>query len=206
MKVFHIFLLLATSLLYQISWAQTADDSSKIRKHFVSTSAFMIGNLIFLEESPRFLQLNYGYRITPKDAIIVEAITWQYHAPLGVPYGPDFGSDEVKFPGFARDYGIGLAYQRFWWKRLYTTIHATPFRQHYFDLEGEKIQSGFQLFMVGRLGWQFRLFEQRLFIEPSLAVTHWPINTNLPESFQAQEDRWPNYLLFEPGLHIGWNF
>ena len=48
--------------------------------------------------------------------------------------------------------------------------------------------------------------KEELFIEPSVAFTHWPINTNMPESFAKLEERWPNYFLFEPGLHIGYNF
>ncbi len=170
---------------------------------FVSSSAFMLGNL--LPEPPKYVQLNAGYRFTDKDALIVEAITWTYDAPLGIPLGPDWGDPRHDFPGHARDIGVGLAYQRFWWKGVYTTAHVTPFRQSYFDEAGARIQAGFQLWCVLRAGWHFSLWQDRLFIEPSVAVTSWPINTNLPADFAAEEDKWPGYFVGEPGLHVGVN-
>ena len=60
--------------------------------------------------------------------------------------------------------------------------------------------------MTYRLGYHVPLFKNRFFIEPSVAVTHWPINTNVPESFAALEHKWPKYFLLEPGLHFGYKF
>ncbi|MEM1328745.1 MAG: hypothetical protein AAGI23_22505 [Bacteroidota bacterium] len=131
-------------------------------------------------------------------------ITWKYYEPLGVPNGQK--ASAPNFPGSVRAYGSGLAYKRFLWKRAYTQFHSTLLRQHYLNESGERIQSGFQLFNTARVGYQFRFFKQRIFVEPSVAMTFWPINTNLPASFQAEEDKWNGYLLGEPGLHIGFNF
>ncbi|MEX2591730.1 MAG: hypothetical protein WD426_03075 [Anditalea sp.] len=78
--------------------------------------------------------------------------------------------------------------------------------QKYVDKDNLKIQNGYQLFMTYRLGYHFELLKNRLFIEPSVAITHWPINTNVPESFAKLESQWPNYFLFEPGLHFGIKF
>jgi hypothetical protein len=50
------------------------------------------------------------------------------------------------------------------------------------------------------------LFGNRFFIEPSLAVTHWTIKTNVPAEFAALDQKWPNYFLLEPGLHFGYKF
>lgn len=183
---------------------QTDQREKPANKHFVSTSLFMLAN--FLPDPPHFFQLNYGRRLTEKDALMVEAITWQYPAPLGIPYGESYGNAEENFPGIVRDFGIGLAYQRFWWKKLYTTFHATPFLQQYLTPEREKIQTGFQLFLTARVGYRITFLENRCFLEPSVAFTHWPINTNLPAAFAEREDRWPNYFLFEPGLHVGYQF
>lgn len=173
-------------------------------RYFVSTSAFMIGNL--LPDPPSFYQLNAGYRITPKDTLILEAITWTYHAPLGIPYGPDFERAEHDYPGHTRSVGVGLAYQRYWWKGLYSTVHLTPFRQTYYDTEGDKLGNGFQLFAVFRTGYHLDLFRKRLFLEPSVAVTSWPVETGQPEAFAAADAAWPRYFLFEPGLHVGVSF
>lgn len=199
--LFFCFLYLATSLTF----AQKKHQDTIPRNCFVSTSAFMIGNVVDDSEPPAFYQLNVGYRITPKDIIILEAITWKYYAPLGIPYASK--SDKMEnFPGYIQDFGIGLAYQRFIWKGLYSTVHTTPFVQHYYSMNGDKIKTGFQLFTTLRLGYHISLFKDRFFVEPSVACTYWPINTNLPESFAKQEDKWPNYFLFEPGLHVGFNF
>ncbi|GAB4412671.1 MAG: hypothetical protein OHK0039_18840 [Bacteroidia bacterium] len=185
---------------------QTDTTDRPMRRHFVSTSAFMLVNLLPINDPPRFFQVNVGYRITSRDVLIAEAITWQYFAPLGIPYGPSYGDSQAFFPGIVRDYGVGLAYQRFWWKGLYTTAHATPFIQQYLRPDKTVIQTGFQLFLTGRAGYHLTLFGDRCFVEPSVAFTHWPVNTHMPAAFQAQEDRWPNYFLFEPGLHCGVKF
>ena len=105
-----------------------------------------------------------------------------------------------------RAIGAGLAYKRFLWRSAYAQIHSTAFHQDYLDEAGRKIQSGFQLFNTVRVGYHFEFLKNRIFLEPSVAITSWPINTNLPESFQQEEDKWPKYFLFEPGLHFGINF
>ena len=193
-------------LSVNLSYAQADITSEAPKKHFMSSSLFMLVNLFPGEDPPQFFQLNYGYRFTPKDALIIEAITWQYFHPLGIPYGPEFSNPEYFFPGIVKDYGIGVAYQRFHWKKLYTTIHATPFLQQYLTEEKEVIQTGFQLFLTARAGYQFTFWDNRIFLEPSVAFTSWPINTNMPDEFAREENKWPGYFLFEPGLHIGFNF
>ena len=188
--------------------AEETSQGAESFKHFVGPSAFMSFNWILPEEdAPSFYQLNYGHRLTPKDVLIVEAITWTYKAPLGIPQWDEaWGKRGSEFPGYVRDYGVGLAYQRYWWKGFYSTLHATPFWQLYYDEEDQYIQSGFQLFMSLRAGYHFSFLGDRVWIEPSLAATAWPINTNLPEAFAKKENPWPSYLLFEPGLNLGVNF
>ncbi|MDQ3388515.1 MAG: hypothetical protein M3483_03320 [Gemmatimonadota bacterium] len=181
-----------------------ASPDAAYRKHFVGSSLFVLGNL--LPEPPDFFQLNYGYRLTPRDALSVEVITWKYHAPLGIPYGPSYESPDERYAGSVREFGIGLAYQRLLWKGLYSSAHALPLVQRYSNEEGERIQNGFQLFLTARLGYQVSLFSGRWFLEPSVAATAWPINTNVPDAFAAAESKWPRYFLFEPGLHFGRRF
>ncbi len=196
----------ALSLAKASSKEHTPEQASPRQRstHFISTSAFMLGNL--LPKSPWFAQLNYGFRPTDEDTILVEAITWRYWAPLGIPYGPDLGNDTHDFPGYVQAVGVGLAYQRYLWRGLFGTLHATPLWQTFYDEDGRRLQSGFQLFAVARLGYHFELWKGRVFIEPSIAVTSWFINTNLPKSFQVQESKWPSVFLPEPGLNIGFNW
>ena len=199
------FLLVAILLTTLSAFGKSTTEVDNYKKHFIGSSAFILANLS-PDDSPNYYQLNYGYRITPKDVISIEAITWEYKAPLGIPYGKDYENKNSNYPGIVQSYGIGIAYKRFLWKDLYSAFHLSMFHQNYLDTDRKKIQSGFQLFTTSRIGYQFKFADNTFFIEPSLAVTFWPINTNLPESFQAEEDKWNNYFLFEPGLHFGINF
>lgn len=204
MKLKQNLLVIIFSLFFSLGMGQSESQNPADKRHFIGSNLFMVAN--FFPNPPSYYQLNYGYRISPKDVISVEAITWKYYGPQGRPYGSEFENENSDFPGSVRGLGMGLAYKRFLWKRLYGTVHSTLLRQNYLDLNDKKIQSGFQLFNTLRFGYQLQLFKNRIFLEPSIAFTNWPINTNLPESFQIEEDKWPNYFLFEPGLHFGVNF
>lgn len=182
--------------------AQNADSAKK--KYFIGSTLFMLANLVDDPEPPNYYQLNIGYRISPKDVLSLEVITWRYYEPLGVPYNQK--KQAVNFPGKVQAFGAGVSYKRFLKKRAYVQIHATAFRQNYLDENDKKIQSGFQLFNTLRLGYQFRFFKNRFFLEPSVACTFWPINTNLPTAFQVEEDKYVKFFLPEPGLHFGFNF
>jgi len=199
--------LLALTLLVSTANAQTAPSDSTYRRFFVGSSLWMLANLNTSDpNAPDFVQLNLGYRLTPKDVVSVEAKTWKYAWPVGIPWGKSMNAPDEKFPGYVRSVGVALVYQRFWWKGAYTAVHAMNALQRYVDADGKKIQNGYQLFMSYRLGYHIQLFRNRFFLEPSVAMTHWPINTNVPESFARLERGWPNYFLFEPGLHFGVKF
>lgn len=173
-------------------------------RYFIGSTFFILANI--LSNPPHYYQLNLGYRISTKDEVSLEMITWTYDGPLGRPYGKNLNNQDSNFPGKVKSLGAGGAYKRFLWKGGYVQLHTTAFRQNYLDISGNKIQRGFQLFNSLRLGYHFRLSKNTFFIEPSIACTFWPINTNLPESFQVLEDRFPNYFIAEPGLHFGFNF
>jgi hypothetical protein len=190
-----------------LAFSQKTETDSTYRKFYVGSSFFILLNFIPDDPNPPdFVQLNVGYRITPKNVISMEAKTWKYAWPLGIPWGESKTASEEKYPGYARSFGIGLVYQHFWWKGVYTSIDAGNLLVKYMDEENKHIQNGYQLFMTYRLGYHLQLFKNRFFIEPSVSITHWPINTNAPESFATLENKWSNYFLFEPGLHFGVKF
>ncbi len=182
-------------------FAQTAyiGEQDNKRSCFIGSSLFLLGN--FAEGDPPYYgQLNVGYHLTEKDVLSVEAITWMYYGPLG-----SYESSDEKYPGKVRAYGIGVAYQRFLWKNLYSSVHATPFLQQFFDEDDNNIQHGFQLYLQAPLGYRVEFFNQRWFIEPAVAFKYWPINTNFPVSFKEIEQGEPDYI-FEPSLHFGFRF
>ena len=204
MKSYAILAAVVLALPTTDGLSQIPEPVSRAGQCFIGSSAFMLFNA--LPVSPSFYQLNFGHWLTNRDVISLEAITWEYVAPLGIPWGPSYGSPDEKYPGSVKEYGIGLAYQRFLWNDLYTAIHALPLKQKYMDEAGQLIQNGFQLFMTFRVGYHIRILRDRFFVEPSIAATHWPINTRVPDEFASMERKWPNYFLFEPGLHLGVKF
>lgn len=78
--------------------------------------------------------------------------------------------------------------------------------QSFVDVTGNKIDKGFQIFNTYRVGYHIKLFNDRFFIQPSLAVTHRPYHTKMPESFRQKDDKWSKCCFGEPGLHVGFNF
>jgi hypothetical protein len=181
---------------------------SRAGRFFVGSSAFVAANLVLAgrPDAPDFYQLNAGYWLTDRDAVSVEAITWRYIAPVGIPYGPSFGSAEESYPGYVRESGIGMAYQRLLRGNFYSAVHVLPLVKQYFDEEDEKIQNGFRLFLTGRAGYHLALFSGCVVLEPSIAATYWPIDTKMPAAFEEKERNWPKYFLFEPGLHFAVRF
>lgn len=184
-------------------WAQSVNALPEPRRHFAGSSLFVLADA--LPDSPSFFQLNLGRWLTARDVLSIELITWRYTRPLGIPYGSAGEADDT-YPGSVRGTGAGLAYQRFIWRGAYAAVHAAAMRQHYQDGDGAVIQHGFQLFTAVRLGYHVEFFAHRLFVEPSVAVTHWPVNTNAPPTFKALDERWPSYFVGEPGLHFGVRF
>ncbi len=97
-------------------------------------------------------QLNYGYRLTPKGIILVEATTWTYYEPLGT-----YGDSEEFYPGKVCAYEVGLGYQQFLWKNLYAAAVATPFLQKFYAEDKTETKNGFQLYLQFIAGsrWEF---------------------------------------------------
>ena len=63
--------------------AQYAKTDSTYKRCFVGSSLFLLGNFATTNR-PDFAQLNLGYRITGKDVISLELITWKSAWPLGI--------------------------------------------------------------------------------------------------------------------------
>ena len=204
MKLRMSLLLLVFTMAITRVYSQPQKQDSASKQNFMESSLLVLAN--FTADPPSYYQLNYGFHLTPKDVIIIEAWTFKHHTPMGIPYGPSFVDPEESYPGSVGVYGVGATYQRFLWKNLSSAIHVTPFLQHYYDTENEKIQNGFKLFLALRFGYQFNLFKDRFFIKPTVAFNYWPVNTNVPESFAKFENKWPNYFLFDPNIIIGINF
>lgn len=196
-------IVLASSL--QVN-AQNSKQDSTYKKFFVGSTLLMLGNFIPNDQNPPgYVQLNVGYRLTPKDVIQFRFKRSQYAWPLGIPFGPDFDAPGLNYPGHARILAPQIGYQRFWWKGLYTSVYVLNAFEKYMDVNKKKIGNGFTLYTDFYLGYQFKFFKGRFFFEPAIGCSYWPVRTNVPESFKAVEQKWPNYFI-QPGLDFGFNF
>ncbi len=155
--------ILITTLAFGQDLVQTEKQDFE-RRHSIGSTLFLVGNFA-PGDPPNFYQLNYGYRLNQKSNIVVEAITWTVYEPIGT-----YESSDELYPGKLRSYGIGIGYQRFWWKNSYSTVQATPFLLQFIDSENEEIQKGFQLYLQLRLGYRFEFFKKHLMLVISMAI------------------------------------
>jgi len=169
------------------------------KRHFIGSSLWSVYDK-FAPDPSGFYQLSYGYHYTPKDVFMIEAITWGYSEPLGT-----YENSKEEYPGKVRAYGIGVGYQRFLWKNLYSSIMATSFLQQFYDENDKKIQKGYQLYLQLFVGYRFEFFDKRFFVEPAAALKYWPVNTNVPDSFADINIGTNNYIV-EPSLNFGIRF
>lgn len=201
---FGIVLILTNTLQLKAQYAKT---DSTYKRCFVGSTLFLLGNLARVNP-PDFAQLNVGYRITGKDAIALELKTWKYAWPNGIhPFlNKSYGKPEEKFPGYVREFGLSVAYQRFLRKGLYAELNIMPSLQKFVNVDGDKVDNGFQVFNTYRVGYYIKLFNDKVFVQPSLAITHRTYHTTLPDGFKQLDDKWPKFVFGEPGLHFGFNF
>lgn len=204
-KTIHrILLALICAISFPLQSQYNTSDSN-YKECFVGSTLFMLMNFDSYE-TPDFAQVNLGYRINDKDVVSLELKTWRYYKPLGLAYGKSFNAPEEKFPGSIREFGFAFVYQLFWWKGLYTGVHVMSAWQSFLNENGTKIDDGFQIFNSYRLGYHVKLFKGKFFIEPSIAVTHRPYHTKMPQSFKRLDDKHSKFFFGEPGLHVGFNF
>lgn len=184
--------------------AQDGKIENANKKWFVGSTLLLLGNLDDTN-NPEYIQLNAGYRITPKDVVQFRFKRSIYAWPLGIPFGPDFDAPGLNYPGHARILAPQLGYQRFWWKGVYTSLYVLNAFEKYVDVNKKKIGNGFTLYTDFYVGYQFTFFKDRFFFEPALGISFWPIRTGVPDTFRAVEERWSNYFI-QPGLDFGFKF
>ena len=83
--------------LAQPTRAETATDGGRWS---VGTSAWMLANAF--PDSPQFYYLEVDRRFDERNALVLEALTWTYHAPIGIPYGSSYGDPAEDYPGSVR--------------------------------------------------------------------------------------------------------
>jgi len=107
---------------------------------------------------------------------------------------------------YIRDFGFDIAYQSFLWNGLFAQVDVMPAWQTFVNDNGNKIDNCFQIFITYSIGYHFKLFKDRFFIQSSIAITHRPYQSKMPNSFKQVDDRWPRFFYEQPGFHFGYNF
>jgi hypothetical protein len=184
----------------------TVKDTVPAYNFSVSTTYFTFINS--LPKSVSMYEFHFGYKVTPKDRIEIKVATWSLFEPMGIPlWDPLLQKESEWYPGRIRESGIGITYQHFLWKGLFTQIEILPLWKIYLNENKKKIGDGFKLYTSCHLGYHVPLFKNRFFLEPQIHCNYWPIDTNGPQGFEEKEKKWnKNYFLFEPNLFIGVNF
>ncbi len=203
MLVFSLTVVLALPLPVH---AQYDRQDSTYKRHFVGSTLFMLANLVPDNNPPEMVYLNLGYRLTGKDVISLELKTWKYAWPIGIPFGKSYEAEGEGFPGYIREHGVSLNYQRFLRKGVFAQVDVMPAWQTFVNDDGNRVDTGFQVFNTYSVGYHVKLFKDRFFLQPSIAVTHRPYQSRMPDAFKLVDDRWPRFFYGQPGLHFGFNF
>lgn len=169
----------------------------------VGTSAWLLANA--LPDPPHFYYVEVDRTLDDRNAIVIEALTWTYDAPIGIPYGSSYGDPSEEYPGFVRSIGLGLGWRRYLYRGLNTSGRALSLLQLYRE-DNRPQTTGYQLFLQMRIGWRWAARAPGVWIEPAIACNWWPIEVGRPASFEARDDRWPSYFLLEPWLNVGWRW
>lgn len=203
-KILWVGLILVLVISLRVN-GQNAKQDSTYKRWFVSSTLYLLGNFDKVN-NPGYIQLNVGYRITPKDVVSIRFKRSVYAWPLGIPFGSSsFDARGENYPGHARILAPTVGYQRFWWKGAYTSVQALNAFEKYMDQDKKKIGNGYTLYTDFYLGYQFQFFKNRFFFEPAIGISYWPVRTNVPASFKTIERKWPNYFI-QPGFDFGFNF
>jgi hypothetical protein len=217
MKTTNFKKLFAATLMIAVftapSFSQNNEKEKSVReavpdyKISVSTTYLSFWNFGEEKTNTHHYEIHVGYKLTPKDRIGIKLATWKMFAPMGMPMQEQLKFDENNFyPGRLRESGIGVTYQRMLWKGLFATVEVLPQLKTYIDKNDKIIGNGFKLYTSYHLGYHLSFFKNRIYVEPQVHCQYWPVNTNTPQAFKENDDKWNNYFLFEPNLYIGFNF
>jgi hypothetical protein len=203
----HLFLAAAVALTTALpAHAQYAKGDTTYKKIFVGSTLFMLANVVPDNNKPDMVYVNLGYRATHRDVVSLEFKTWKYAWPIGIPYGSKFEAEGEGFPGYIRERGVSVNYQRFFRRAVFAQVDVMPAFQTFVDDDGKTIDRGFQIFNTYSVGYHIKLFKDRMFFQPSIAITHRPYQSTMPDGFKQVDDKWSRFFFGQPGLHFGVNF
>ena len=189
------------------SLPSSAEELPRDYKYSVMTTWHTFMNFGEEKTNTHHYELHFRYKLTAKDRLGIKTATWKMFAPMGMPIQKQFEFDESTFyNGRLNEIGVGLTYQRMLWKGLFAAVEVMPQLTRYIDENGDNIANGFKFYTSYHVGYHIPLFKNRMYIEPQIHCNYWPVNTNVAPDFKAKENKWNNFILFEPNIYIGINF
>lgn len=182
-------------------------DSTATKDWFVSTTWLTFANVDPSERNVHMLEFHGGWRWNQRHAFGLKAARWSLFEPMGIQFWDSrLMEPESYYPGRLEEQGLGFTYQYFFTRGFFGQIEVLPLWKTYLDPEGRKVGDGFKLYTTYHIGYSFRFWDDRLFLEPQIHCNAWPIDTKAPPEFQAQEDRFDKFFLLEPNIFLGVNF
>jgi hypothetical protein len=157
------------------------------------------------------IEFHVKRELDSKNIIGVKFATWRLFQPMGIQWWDGLldkiDSKSEFYPGYLRETGIGISYQRMLWKGLFASVEVLPLYKTYLDKNNTKIANGFKLYTSYHIGYHIAFGKKkRFFIEPQIHFQNWMFDTNTPSEFKKLDNKWKSYFLFEPNLYVGFRF
>jgi len=200
------------------AFAQTnspEDKETEVAHKWRVSTTYIMTDLILEDWNKRtsnqMIELHVKRNLDNKNIVGVKFVTWRLFQPMGITWWDGIldklETESEFYPGYLRETGIGITYQRMLWKGLFATVEVVPQFQTYMDLDGNKLGNGFKVYNSYHLGYHLAFGKKkRFFIEPQVHCNQWMFDNNSPDGFKELDDKWRNYFLFEPNIYVGVNF
>ena len=200
------------------AFAQTnspEDKETEVAHKWRVSTTYIMTDLILEDWNKRtsnqMIELHVKRNLDNKNIVGVKFVTWRLFQPMGITWWDGIldklETESEFYPGYLRETGIGITYQRMLWKGPFATVEVVPQFQTYMDLDGNKLGNGFKVYNSYHLGYHLAFGKKkRFFIEPQVHCNQWMFDNNSPDGFKELDDKWRNYFLFEPNIYIGVNF
>lgn len=212
-KLLIICLSLFTFNVFAQQISESSNQSDNELKYRVSFPAIILGNIGKGGEriNTQHIELHVKRELDAINIVGVKFATWRLFQPMGIQWWDGLtdkiDSETEFYPGYLRETGIGISYQRMLWKGLFASVEVLPLYKTYLDLNDKKIANGFKLYNSYHIGYHFAFGKKKqFFIEPQFHCNVWHFDTNTPDSFKQLDNKWDSYFLFEPNLYIGIKF
>jgi hypothetical protein len=215
MKNLLILVLIIGTLSASAQYSPTKENGEIGRKYSLSIPGIILPQLFEKgwddQTHTQHIEIHLKRNLDNKNIVGLKFASWRLFQPMGILWW-DGLLDKVEsgseyYPGHVKEIGLGVSYQRMFWKGLFGTVEILPQFKTYQDEEGNKIQNGFKLYNSFHLGYHLAFGkEKQFFLEPQVHSQFWVFDTNTPEEFESLDKKWKNHFLFEPNLYLGIKF